>query len=64
MKSISLEAKIRNISGKKVKSLRKQGVLPAGVFGHNVKSVSLSVVAKDFSKVYKQVNYLDINLIL
>lgn len=54
MKSISLEAKIRNISGKKVKSLRKQGILPAGVFGHNVKSVSLSVVAKDFNKVYKQ----------
>ncbi len=54
MKSITLEAKVRDISGKKVKSLRKQGILPAGVFGHNVKSVSLSVVAKDFNKVYKQ----------
>lgn len=54
MKAITLEAQSREISGKKVKKLRKEGLLPATVFGHDVKSVSLSVATKDFNKVFKQ----------
>lgn len=54
MKAITLEAQVRQETGKKVKKLREKGVLPATVFGHNVKSVSLSVNAKDFDKVYRQ----------
>lgn len=54
MKSITLNAQIREVTGKKVKILRKEGVLPATVFGHNVKSVSLGVNSKDFYKVFKQ----------
>jgi large subunit ribosomal protein L25 len=40
--------------GKKVKALRKKGVIPAELYGHDVPNVHLSVSAKDFAKVYKE----------
>lgn len=54
MKSISLDAKVREITGKKVKKLRKEGFVPVTVYGNGIKSVSLSVPIKEFSVVYKQ----------
>lgn len=54
MKAIALEATVRKLVGKKVKNLRKEGLVPATVFGHKIKSQSLSVKEKDFQKVYKQ----------
>ncbi|MBI3887622.1 50S ribosomal protein L25 [Candidatus Microgenomates bacterium] len=54
MKAIPLTAEIREIVGKKVKKLRKEGLVPATVFGKSVKSVSLSIPTKDFAKVYHQ----------
>ena len=54
MKSISLDAKEREITGKKVKKLRKEGLLPITVYGSGIKSVSLSVPIKEFSIVYRQ----------
>lgn len=50
---ISLPAKIRNIFGKKVKKLRKEGLIPATVYGVNFKSKSISVNKKEFIKVYR-----------
>lgn len=55
MKAIVLEAKIREITGKKVKKLRKEGLLPVTVYGKDIKSSSLSVPVKEFLKVYGQV---------
>ncbi len=54
MKAIPLTAEVRKETGKQVKKLRQKGVLPATVFGHNLKSASLSVNAKDFAKVFHQ----------
>ena len=54
MKAIPLSAEVRKETGKQVKKLRQKGVLPATVFGHNLKSASLSVNAKDFTKVFHQ----------
>jgi len=59
-----LKAEPRKITGRKVKSLRSQGLIPANVFGKDVKSQSLQVKASDFSKLYKEVGestliYLD-----
>lgn len=54
MKAIPLEATKREITGKKVKKLRKQGWLPVGVYGKDVKSKSLSVQLKDFYRVYEK----------
>lgn len=50
-----LKAEPRTLSGRKVKKLRKEGVLPANVFGKKVKSESIQVSLKDFDKTYKEV---------
>ena len=44
----------RVVFGKKVKALRKQGIIPAELYGHDVPNVHLSVSARDFAKVYKE----------
>src|SRR3989344_2889205 len=49
-----LHAEKRNIFGKKVKTLRKEGVIPAVVYGEGVEAMSLSVPKKDFEKVYRE----------
>lgn len=54
MKKISLSVTPRKVLGKKVKKLRKEGVLPANVYGKDVKSESVQVPFKEFEKVYKE----------
>lgn len=54
MKKISLFVTPRKVLGKKVKKLRKEGVLPANVYGKDVKSESVQVPYKEFDKVYKE----------
>ncbi len=44
----------RNILGKKVNSLRKQGLIPAELYGKGAENLHLSVPAKDFKKAYKE----------
>ena len=51
----ALKAEVRKISGRKVKNLRKDGVLPGNIFGKKVKSESVQVILKDFLKIYKEV---------
>lgn len=43
----------RTVFGKKVGTLRRTGFIPGEVFGHGVKNLHVSVVEKDFSKVYR-----------
>ncbi len=50
---MELECKTRTITGKKVKSLRNQGLIPAEIFGHGVNNKHISVNQKDFSKIYR-----------
>ncbi len=50
---ISLSAKIRKVKGKKVKSLRKEGVLPAVLYGPKIKTQNLEITLKEFEKVYQ-----------
>lgn len=54
MKAIPLTAQLRDVTGKKVAVLRKQELVPATVYGHEVKSVSLSLPLKEFLKIYSQ----------
>ena len=54
MKTLNLNASIRNVFGRKVKNLRKQSLLPANVFGKDIKSTALSVRADEFSQVYAE----------
>ena len=53
MKKHILSAQPRDLIGRKVKKLRQKGVIPATVYGKNVKSTSITVKAEDFAKIYK-----------
>ena len=54
MKKYTLNAVPRDITGRKVKNLRRQGNIPATVYGKNVKSVSIQVGGDEFRKLYAQ----------
>ena len=49
-----LKAEKRKVEGRKVKTLRREGILPANVYGKDVKSLSIQVSLKEFSKVFKE----------
>ncbi len=51
---LELKAETREITGKKVKKLRKTGYIPAVLYGHGVKSLSLMVDAKEFNRAFKE----------
>ena len=51
---MELTVQKREILGRKIKSLRRDGLIPAELYGHGFKNVHLSVSAKDFSKVFKE----------
>ena len=50
-----LNAEERKITGRKVKKLRKTGMLPGNIFGKKIKSLSVAIKTQDFNKVYKEV---------
>lgn len=65
MKNQSLKAENRKLLGRKVKQLRREGIIPANIFGKKVKSESIQVGGTEFEKVYKEVgetNILEIHL--
>lgn len=45
----------RQVTGRKVKKLRSQGLVPANVFGKKILSANLQLSAKDFQKKYSEV---------
>jgi len=51
---VVLQAKIRKLLGKKAKGLRKDGKVPAIVYGHEIEPTSLDINLKEFEKIYKQ----------
>lgn len=54
MQQIPLEAKSRTLLGRKVKQLRKEGLIPAHVFGHKIETIHVEVKAGEFRKVYEK----------
>lgn len=52
MKKITLKASNRDVVGKKVKKHRKEGIVPAVLYGQGEKSKNIWVKYLDFSKVY------------
>jgi large subunit ribosomal protein L25 len=55
MDTKTLKAEVRKVAGRKVKNLRKEGILPGNISGKKIKSESIQVNLKDFSKVYEEV---------
>jgi len=51
----TLKAEIRKITGRKVSTLRKQGLIPSNVYGKKIKSEALQISEKEFKDIYKQV---------
>jgi large subunit ribosomal protein L25 len=52
---VELVARLREKKGKKVKSLRKKGILPAILYGPEIENLNLEVGEKEFEKVFKEV---------
>lgn len=44
----------RTVTGKKVNRLRKEGIVPANIFGKDFKSLSIQVALKEFQKTVKE----------
>lgn len=54
MAKLTLSAKERKIFGRKVRTLRKQGILPANVFGPKTKSKAIAVDSSTFTSLFKE----------
>lgn len=54
MKRHKLTVTKRGVLGKKVKKLRKEGILPANIYGKDLKSTSVQVPYKDFEAIYEE----------
>ena len=54
MKTLQLEAKKRTVAGRKVKNLRKDGVLPATVYGKTTDPLSVQINTEEFIHIFKQ----------
>ncbi len=51
---MKLQAKVREISGSKVKNLRKEGNIPAILYGKGISNINLVLNFKEFSKTFKE----------
>lgn len=51
---LSLSAEIRKDFGKKVKNLRKKGILPGVLYGPKIENRPLEIDLKEFEKIYKE----------
>lgn len=55
MKHPVLNAEPRKVLGKKVKKLRREGIIPANVYGKGLSSISIQVSLPEFQTVHKEV---------
>ncbi len=51
---LTLEAKIREKTGKEVKSLRKKGILPAVLYGPKIKNLNIELDLEEFENIFKE----------
>ncbi|MBM3257297.1 MAG: 50S ribosomal protein L25 [Candidatus Liptonbacteria bacterium] len=54
MWAMELAVEKREKLGRAVKALRKQGFIPAELYGHGIENVHLAVPAKEFNKVFRE----------
>lgn len=52
---MQLQVQKREILGKGTKSLRKSGLIPAELYGHNFDNLHLSVPAKEFASAFREI---------
>jgi large subunit ribosomal protein L25 len=51
---MDLQVKSRKLLGKKVKTLREKGLIPAELYGHEVQNIHLLVDSQDFKTIYRE----------
>lgn len=49
-----ISSQLRTVFGKSVAKLRKEGLVPAELYGHGVQNQHLSIPVKEFRKAYKE----------
>lgn len=54
MATQTLSAELRKVFGRKIKKLRKEGILPANIYGKKIKSKAVQVALRDFQKVFAE----------
>ena len=54
MNTVALAGEPRKIFGRKVKALRREGIIPAHIFGHKIKTIHVQIPEKEFIKVEKE----------
>lgn len=54
MEKLELRALIRKETGRQISKLRKQGLIPAVLYGKKIQNINLSVNAGDFEKLLKK----------
>lgn len=54
MADLSLTLEPRTVTGKKVKNLRKQGLIPASICGKGVENANFQLDLKQFTQIYKR----------
>lgn len=52
--SHQLKAEVRTVMGRKVKQLRRQGLVPATVYGYGIEPISIQLVEKEIDKVFEE----------
>ncbi|MCK9264497.1 MAG: 50S ribosomal protein L25, partial [Deltaproteobacteria bacterium] len=52
--NISLALTPRSVHKKKVRALRREGIIPAVVYGRGFETIMVQVSQKDLEKAYKQ----------
>src|SRR3989344_118606 len=54
MKRFSLKVEKRKVLGKKVKKLRREGIIPGNIYGKDIKSQAVQAPLKEFMQVFKE----------
>lgn len=54
MKKHVIKVTKREVFGKKLKKLRKSGILPANIYGKGVKSTAVELPLEEFEEIYKE----------
>lgn len=60
MKQLELEVSKRDIKGKKVRFLRRSGIIPANVFGHGMNSIAVQIDARKLHQVLARAGRTDL----
>jgi Ribosomal protein L25 (general stress protein Ctc) len=55
MVNVTLTAQRRHIFGKKVKTLRREGILPANFYGKGVETTAIQISERDFEQIFRTV---------